>query len=83
MKVKHLQQTCICCPSQWEFTTTGNVPVYVRYRWGCLNVRIGEKNGGIWSAIQGKQIYKKRLGDTSDGYIDWSTVEKIINKLEI
>lgn len=35
-----LTQTCSACPSQWEGKTANGEEVYVRYRWGHLNVDI-------------------------------------------
>jgi hypothetical protein len=34
IEINELKQTCWGCPSQWEFYTFDNRPVYVRYRWG-------------------------------------------------
>ena len=39
---KSLVRTCTACPSQWEGKTVDNRPVYIRYRWDNLTVRIGE-----------------------------------------
>ena len=39
--VKELTRTCDSCPSQWEGTTAKGESVYIRYRWGELDVEIG------------------------------------------
>ena len=53
MRVRELKQNC----SEWEFRTFQNRPVYVRYRHGYLSIRIGEPDGGIWSAVHGRRLY--------------------------
>lgn len=67
IKLSELRRTCIACPSQWEGRTVNDEPVYIRYRWGYLSVRIGEKGGDIESAVRGETIYGKQLGGNLDG----------------
>lgn len=43
--VVELKQTCSACPSQWEGSTDDGRCVYIRYRWGTLEVGIGETKG--------------------------------------
>jgi hypothetical protein len=81
MKIKDLVQTCSACPSQWEFRTFENRPVYVRFRWGYLEVRIGEPDKDIMNAVGGKEIIGKQLGDDFDGVISWNRVESLIKRL--
>jgi hypothetical protein len=40
MRLVELTQTCYACPSQWEGKLEDGRFVYVRYRWGCLQVGI-------------------------------------------
>jgi len=42
MKLKSLIQTCRAAPSQWEGQLEDGRVVYIRYRWGSLQVGIGE-----------------------------------------
>lgn len=76
IEIKELKQTCFACPSQWEFRTFENRPVYVRYRWGYLSVCIGEPNLDIDSAVDGYEIIGEQLGDNFDGVLDWDVVDK-------
>lgn len=41
----HLVQTCDACPSQWDAETDDGRPVYIRYRWGFLSVRVAPVGG--------------------------------------
>jgi hypothetical protein len=47
------------CPTQWEGTTDGDLPVYIRYRSGSLKVQIGK----TW-------VYNGACGDDYDGTMD-------------
>lgn len=97
IEINELKQTCMACPSQWEFYTFDNRPVYVRYRWGFLSVCIGKENGVIMDAVRstfcfqlphlpkkgecGVEIIGKELGNSLDGFIVWNQAEKELNKL--
>jgi hypothetical protein len=81
IEISKLKHTCGACPSQWEFYTFDNRPVYVRYRWGFLSVSIGEQNGTIMDAVHGSRIITKELGNSLDGVIGWRRVKEELNKL--
>lgn len=81
IEINKLKQTCTACPSQWEFFTFDNRPVYVRYRWGSLTVNIGEPNDTIMDAVGGLDIIRKEIGNSLDGFIEWECVEEELNKL--
>jgi len=81
IEINGLKQTCGACPSQWEFYTFDNRPVYVRYRWGFLSVSIGEPNKDVMDAVNGVDIITRELGNSSDGFIEWERVKKEIDKL--
>lgn len=83
MKILNLVQTCKFCPSQWEFVTDDNRPVYVRYRWGYLSVRIGQPDENIQNAVGGTEIYGERIGDSFDGYITWDKIFDRIKDIDI
>lgn len=67
IKLVELERTCCACPSQWEGRTENNKPVYVRYRWGYLSVRVGQKGDDIESAVCGKEVFGEQLGDGFNG----------------
>ena len=63
--VTELKQTCGACPSQWEGRTADGRYLYVRYRWGHLQVGIGTT---LREAINNEFISGK-LGDSYDGVL--------------
>ncbi len=83
MEIRDLVQTCGACPSQWEARTIENRPVYVRYRWGYLSVRVGEPDESVDGAVGGYEVYGEQVGDGYDGSIYWSDVIKRIENLDV
>ena len=83
MLLKELRQTCEACPSQWEGTTEDERPIYVRYRWGHLSIRIGNPGESIEAAVGGAELVSEQLGDELDGYIDEDKVLRIIAGIEV
>lgn len=60
--------TCGACPSQWEACTEDRRPVYVRYRWGYLSIRIGPQNAdGFDEAVDGEEIFGKVIDESGWG----------------
>ena len=72
--LKEIIMTCAACPSQWEGVTISGQPVYIRYRFGYLSVKIGSIGSDVMSAVTGDEIYGQQIGDEYDGSIDWDTV---------
>jgi hypothetical protein len=69
-RVIELGQTCQACPSQWKGMTDDDRRVYVRYRWGCLSVRLGAvADHGEFAAVNGEEIYCEQIGEDFDGAI--------------
>ncbi len=83
MKIKDPVMTCSACPAQWEGRTDGDRPVYVRYRWGYLSVRVGPPGGDSWSAVGGVLIYGGQIGEEYDGAIEWREVRDRIKPLRL
>jgi hypothetical protein len=81
IEINDLVKTCSGCPSQWEFYTFDKRPVYVRYRWGYLSVRIGAPNAEMSEAYTGVAIIGRQLGDNLDGSIDWKYVKEHLDML--
>jgi hypothetical protein len=42
MKLTSIEQTCLACPSQWEGKLKSGRMIYVRYRWGTLNICVSK-----------------------------------------
>jgi len=64
IKIRSIVRTCGGCPAQWDAVTTDNIPVYIRYRWSYLSVRLGDKDGPIKSAVMGEEIFGKETDST-------------------
>lgn len=86
-KIIKLRKTCFAAPSQWEGVDSEEYPIYIRYRWGKLSVRIGKKRGDVWSAVDGDEIFSKEkevgwimfpeLEDWVQGVLDFSDLDDI------
>ena len=79
MIIKELEQLCGACPAQWEFRTFEDRPVYVRYRWGYLSIRIGDPGEDIDGAVSGQEIYGEQLGGEWDGAIEEEKIIEIVS----
>lgn len=78
IKIKNLKQTCDACPSQWEAETKDEKPIYIRYRWGYLSFRLGEK--GQTNVQDYKELFGEQLGDAFDGSLEtWDMLNIIQN----
>lgn len=64
--VTRLIQTCEACPSQWEGRTATGDHVYIRYRWGTLQVGLADDR----EAAVRERIDVGFFGDALDGYLD-------------
>jgi hypothetical protein len=63
--VRTLVRTCERSPSQWEAKTEDGLYLYVRYRWGHLEIGIGLS---IDDAIDNSgNVFEKQLGSKLDG----------------
>jgi hypothetical protein len=83
--VVDLRQTCECSPSQWEGRTDDGRFVYVRYRWGWLQVGFGAT---LEDAVADDETYVRQLGHPMDGaltyvqlvaavpWVEWPCVER-------
>ena len=58
--IRRLIRTGERCPSQWEATTEDGLYLYVRYRWGCLEIGMGPS---MHDAIENSgNVFEKQLG---------------------
>jgi len=82
VKVKEITNTCGACPAQWEGLTVNNEPIYVRYRWGYLSIRIGPQNSDIMEAVGGKKIFGKQIDKNGwDGQLSYSQLKYYTKKV--
>lgn len=82
MKIKNLVQTCGACPSQWEASTEDNRPIYIRYRWGYLEIHIGKPGDDVHEVAATEEVYGAQLGDSYHGVISWQEIEPIVEALQ-
>jgi hypothetical protein len=78
-KILELEKTCSACPTQYEgfiLTHKGKRPIYIRYRWGYLSMRVGDINANFEDAIFGFEFYGEQIGD----YLDGLLYDDIFNK---
>jgi len=70
-RMKKLERTCFACPSQWEGELEDGRMIYIRYRWGCLEVSIsGNATDDISDAVKGETIFQEYIGGDYDGVMD-------------
>ena len=77
--VKTLIRTCERSPSQWEAKTADGQYLYVRYRWGCLEIGMGVSMGA--AIASGGNIFEKQLGDKLDGSMELEDLRKATSGL--
>ncbi len=75
MKLTSLEKTCWACPAQWEGQLDDGRYIYIRYRWGYLQVGYGKT---IDEAIDNRN-YGTKIGDDFDGYLETPEMIKILN----
>lgn len=79
INIKYLLKTCMACPAQWEGETKDGKPIYIRYRWGYLSFRLGEK--GQTNVCGYKELFGRQLGDDLDGSLETNKMLKIIKSI--
>ena len=66
--VTTLVRTCLRSPSQWEGQTSDGRFVYVRYRWGSLEIGIGQS---LEDAISNSgEFFNQQMGERYDGSME-------------
>lgn len=69
VRVHELRMTCPACPAQWEGRTDDGRYVYVRYRWGWLQIGVGDT---FHEAVCDEVTLCEELGDDMDGSLSYS-----------
>ena len=77
MRIVQLEKTCGACPSQWEGKLDNGEYLYVRYRWGSLQVGIGTSIGDAVS----NSTHLVQLGDGLDGSLGEGKMRANLAKL--
>lgn len=73
LTLTELEKTCQACPSQWEGRLDDGRHVYVRYRWGTLQVGVGDTP----DAAIGNRKAVWDSGDEYHGVMDTDTMLSI------
>lgn len=85
MKLKCIEQTCDACPSQWEARDIDDRPVYIRYRWGTLEIGVGNPNADMSDAVDksmsSKPDYLEFIGGAMSGTIELEAVMPFIESI--
>lgn len=78
LRVTSLTQACGACPAQWEGRTEDGRWIYVRYRWGALQIGVGDT---IEQAIDRDDdaSYYRELGDGFDGFLTLAELREATN----
>jgi len=77
MKVIKITNTCGACPAQWEGKFDDGDNLYIRYRWGYLEVNKDKDD-----AVFGKEVFGKQIGDGLDGTLSYKDLKKEVNNIE-
>jgi len=84
-QIVKLEKTCESCPTQYEGiikTPKGTRPLYIRYRWGYLSIRVGMLNSeDIMDAVRGIEVIGVQLGDWFDGKLEKRRIMQYIDSL--
>ena len=77
IQIEKIVKTCDSCPAQWEGITSDNRQIYVRYRWGCLSVRVGPVgNMSEFAAVEGDEILFLDFHDEYHGSMSYKQLIK-------
>lgn len=69
VRVLELRRTCRSHPAQWEGRTADGRFIYVRYRWGQLQVGFGAT---IEEAVEDEKTFVRNLGGPYDGVLEYA-----------
>ena len=72
-------------PSQWEGKTENNQPVYIRYRYGCLGIGLGERDQGLDDAVENEMsdnaYFYIQVGEEYDGWMSEKELARITKEV--
>lgn len=67
-------------PSQWDAEMEDGRPVYIRLRWGCFSLSVGEIGGDEFSAVRGEELVGFGFGDEWCGVMSDATLVEELGK---
>lgn len=71
LNITGILQTCAVCPSQWNARTDDGRRVYIRYRWGGLEVHVARTIESDPLDDDGEVVLEVQLGDQWDGRLSY------------
>ena len=74
VEVAELKLTCGAAPSQWEGRLVDGRPIYIRYRWGTLQIHFGPIGGTVEDALNAKPWFEDDVGEKLGAVISLSEV---------
>ena len=74
LQIETLTQTCGTCPSQWEGRLADGRPIYIRFRWGELSIRLGESGADFENAWAAPNWFEWEAANGLDGEISLEEV---------
>lgn len=74
IKIRNLTKTSDSYPAQWEGEAGERGGVYVRYRWGVLEVY---HSSDVQDASAGTLIFERQVGGKLDGEMDTQTMKEL------
>jgi hypothetical protein len=81
LKLTELNQTCSACPSQWEGKVEDGKMIYVRYRWGNLEICISSKpTDDVMDAVMENYLLYETIGGEFDGSMTFEELKPYLEK---
>lgn len=80
-KVKSIANLGTVCPTQWQGLLKGNIPFFVRYRFGNLTVYVSRQEvsprfKGCFSFDLANLVFNEQVGDDMDGCMNLNQLKE-------
>jgi hypothetical protein len=76
VRVVSIWQTCNSSPSQWQGSTSLGRSVYVRYRWGHLQIGVGRTFKLAVRNSSSEPLLLKKVGGPWDGLLTYQRLRR-------
>lgn len=74
LTIGDLRRTTSAAPTQWQGALTDGRPIYIRYKWGELSVRIGRLGETIEQTVRAQPWFEGDVGEATGSMIELSQV---------
>ena len=75
IRITSLRNTCTACPAQWEGKLSDGQDIYIRYRWGHLDARIGPTLDE--AILSGGTIFEWYSDNSLDGFMTYEELKEL------